>query len=1076
MRNRLIITLLLIAGTITGIRAQQLTVTGKVIDNEGLEVIGGNVTIKGVSGVGTITDINGQYINGQYTITVNDASKDVLVFSFIGLKTQEVPVKGRKQIDVTLRTDDQLLEEVVVVGYATMKRKDLTGSVASVKSEDLTKVPTSDATQALAGRMAGVQVIQSDGQPGSDVSVRVRGGISITQDNEPLYVIDGFPTEDGMSNLDPGDIESIDVLKDASATAIYGARGANGVVLVTTKSGSSQKEGKGTLSFDFYLGFRKLANRLHVLDVEEYVLADYERTLGNASSSPEESIRAWQNRYGSFLEIHDNYADRAGIDWLDETMGRTTLTQNYRVAFSGGSDAVKYSLSYNYNKDEGAMVYSGSDRHNISMSVNGKLNDKLSVTGRFTFDQRNIYGAGVAGNGTNEGGSNTDARFNKMAQILQYRPIQGLRYSDEDLLIQDALSEDTDDSVTQNPLINASEERDDREMRTFQVNGGLTYKLMKGLTFRNTTGMRYRTQRRELFYGERSIMGRRNGIYGSIRNTEDGSFQTSNVLTYEKRFKDIHKVTAQLGQEFVHRWERYVLTGVSNLPSDDFQLDDMGLGTPSTAQSSVNDDDNLLSFFARVNYDFSDKYLLSATFRADGSSKFGKDNKWGYFPAVSAAWRLSEETFVKNLNLFSDLKLRVGYGLAGNNRIGSYNSLALLTSLNTAMGGQLVPGYASSTIPNPDLKWEANKTFNFGLDFGFLEQRITISPEFYINRSSNLLLNAQVPLSSGYGSMIINAGETKNMGVDLTINTNNITTKDFNWTTQLTLSHNKNTVEALTGESVQYYEAQFGHNQSTHRLAVGEPIGQFYGYVTEGLYQVADFDYNETTQTYTLKENVPYKGSRADVQPGDWKFKDMDKNGVINDNDRTVIGNASPIIYGGLNNNFTYKNFDLSIFLTYSYGNEVLNATKLVTTKVGAQNNNALDVMNSGNRWVTVNANGERVTDRDELTALNAGKTVASWHDNEQGDEYVHSWAVEDASYLRLSNLTFGYTFPKQVVRKIGLSKLRLYFTGNNLLTWTPYTGFDPEVSNMRSPLTPGVDFGAYPRSRSFIFGANISF
>ena len=558
MRNRLITTWLLIAGIAVGIRAQQLTVTGKVIDNEGLEVIGGNVTIKGVSGVGTITDVN-----GQYKITVNDSSKDVLVFSFIGLKTQEVPVKGRKQIDVTLRTDEQMLEEVVVVGYATVKRKDLTGSVASVKSEELTKVPTSDATQALAGRMAGVQVIQSDGQPGSEVSVRVRGGISITQDNEPLYVIDGFPTEDGMSNLDPADIESIDVLKDASATAIYGARGANGVVLVTTKSGSSQKEGKGTLSFDFYLGFRKLANKLEVLDVEEFVLADYERTLGNASSAPEESIRSWQNRFGSFLEIHDNYKDRAGIDWLDETMGRTTLTQNYRVAFSGGSDAIKYSLSYNYNKDEGAMVYSGSDRHNISMSINGKLNNKLSVTGRFSFDQRSIYGAGVAGNGTNEGGSNTDARFNKMAQILQYRPIQGLRYSDENLLTQDAQAEDTDDSVTQNPLINAAEEKDDREVRTIQANGGLTYKIAKGWTFRNTTGMRYRAQRRELFYGERSIMGRRNGVYGSIRNTEDGSFQTSNVLTYEKRFKKPHKVTAQLGQEFVHRWERYVLTGVN---------------------------------------------------------------------------------------------------------------------------------------------------------------------------------------------------------------------------------------------------------------------------------------------------------------------------------------------------------------------------------------------------------------------------------------------------------------------------------------------------------------------------------
>ena len=1071
MRNRLIITLLLITGIVTGVCAQQLTVTGKVIDNEGLEVIGGNVTIKGVSGVGTITDIN-----GQYTITVNDASKDVLVFSFIGLKTQEVPVKGRKQIDVTLRTDDQLLEEVVVVGYATMKRKDLTGSVASVKSEDLTKVPTSDATQALAGRMAGVQVIQSDGQPGSDVSVRVRGGISITQDNEPLYVIDGFPTEDGMSNLDPADIESIDVLKDASATAIYGARGANGVVLVTTKSGSSQKEGKGTLSFDFYLGFRKLANRLEVLDVEEFVLADYERTLGNPNGEVEGAMLGWQQRYGSFLEIHDNYANRAGIDWLDETMGRTTLTQNYRVAFSGGSDAVKFNISYNYNKDEGAMVYSGSDRHNLTLSANGKLNDKLSVNGRFTFDQRSIYGAGVAGNGTNEGGSNVDARFNKMTQILLYRPIQGLRYNDADLLTQDALTDETDDAVTQNPLINAAEEKDDREVRTLQANGGLTYKIAKGWTFRNTTGMRYRTQRRELFYGERSIMGRRNGIYGTIRNTEDGSFQTSNVLTYEKRFRKTHKLTAQLGQEYVHRWQRYVETGVINMSSDDFGLDDMGLGTPSVAKTSVNDDDNLLSFFTRVNYDFNDKYLLSATMRADGSSKFGKDNKWGYFPAVSAAWRLGEETFIKNLNLFSDLKLRVGYGLAGNNRIGSYNSLALLTSLNTAMGGQLVSGYAPSNIPNPDLKWEANKTFNFGLDFGFLEQRITISPEFYINRSSNLLLNAQVPLSSGYGTMMINAGETKNMGVDLTINTNNITTKDFNWTTQITLSHNKNTVEALTGEPVQYYEAQFGYNQSTHRLAVGEPIGQFYGYVTEGLYQVDDFNYDAATRTYTLKDNVPYMGSRADVQPGDWKFKDIDKNGIIDDNDRTVIGNASPIIYGGINNNFTYKNFDLSIFLTYSYGNEVLNATKLVSTKIGSQNGNSLDFMNSSNRWMTVNDKGEVVTDPAELAALNEGKTIASWRDNEQGDKYIHSWAVEDASYLRLSNMTLGYTFPRQVIRKMGLSKLRLYFTGNNLLTWTPYSGFDPEVSNMRSPLTPGVDFGAYPRSRSFIFGANIAF
>ena len=1068
MRN-LILALLLVVG-ITGLRAQSLTVTGRVMDNENLEVIGGNVSLKGAAGVGTITDMN-----GNYTITVNDAKKDVLVFSYIGMKTIEVPVRGRSKIDVTLEADNQLLEEVVVVGYATVKRKDLTGSVASIKSEDLIKVPTSDATQALAGRMAGVQIVQTDGQPGAEASIRVRGGISITQSNEPLYVIDGFPTEDGMSSLDPADIESIDVLKDASATAIYGARGANGVVLITTKSGKSM-EGKGQVTFDAYVGFRKLANKLDVLSTEEFVLADYERTVG-LTSTPEETMTAWQNRYGSFLELHENYGNRPGIDWLDETMGRTTLTQNYRVGVNGGSEAVKYNLAYSYNKDEGAMVYSGSERHNITLGVNGKVNDKLSVTARINFDYRSIYGAGVAGNGTNEGGSNTDARFNKMAQILQYRPTIGIKGSDDELLMgEDPLLTDEAGNVMQNPLINAAEEKDDREIRTLQANGGLTYKIMKGLTFRNNTGMRYRAQRRELFYGDQSIMGRRNGTYGSIRNTEDGSFQTSNVLTYETRFQKAHKLTAQLGQEYVHRWERYVHTEVSNLPTDDFQLDDMGIGTPSASDSYLNDDDNLLSFFARVNYDYKDKYLLSATLRADGSSKFSADNKWGIFPAVSAAWRLGEEEFIKKLNIFSDLKFRIGYGLAGNNRIGSYNSLALFSSVLTAMGDALVPGYASSVIPNKDLKWEANKTFNMGFDFGFLEQRITVSPEFYINRSSDLLLSTRLPMSSGYETMMVNAGETKNVGIDLTVNTQNIITKDFSWNTTLTFSHNKNTVEALTGEEVQLFEGKFGYNQNTHRLAVGEPIGQFYGFITDGLYQVDDFDYDPATKTYTLKDGVACYGNRNTVQPGDWKFRNMDGNDVIDENDKTVIGNASPKFYGGLNNNFAYKGFDLSIFFTFSYGNEVLNATKLVTSKVGRENYNALDVMNSHNRWMTINDRGERATDPAELAAMNQGKSVASWHDNQEGNKYIHSWAVEDASFLRLSNVTLGYTFPKQLIRKIKLSNLRVYATGNNLFTWTPYTGFDPEVSNMRSPLTPGVDFGSYPRSRSFIFGVNIAF
>lgn len=1057
----------LLAGWLS-LHAQSQKVTGKVIDGDGLEVIGANVVIKGSTGQGTITNID-----GIYTITVDDAAKSVLVFSYIGMDNLEIPVKGRSLIDVTMKANAVMLEEVVAIGYATVKRKDLTGSVASVKSEDLLKIPTSDVTQALAGRMAGVQIMQSEGTPGAAVSIRVRGGISITQSNEPLYVIDGFPTEDGLSTLDPAEIETIDVLKDASATAIYGARGANGVVVITTKNGSKNK-GKATVTFDSYIGVRKLAKKLDLLNPYEFVLADYERTLGNATT--EEQMTKWQNRYGKFSDIQTNYGSRKGVDWQEETLGRTTFAQNYRVGVSGGGDKTQYSMSYSFFKDEGAMVYSGNNKHNISLSVNSKVNNRLSVSGRINFDQMKIYGVGTSGDGTNSGTSNTDSRFYKMTHILQYPNTIGMIGNDIDLLTGDYQFLDEAGNIMQNPLISAREELNDKEYRTFQANGSLTFKIIKGLTFRNTTGTRYQTYRNSVFYGDESVIAKRTNINGYIRNTENGSFQTSNVLTYSKDFNK-HSLTAMLGQEYVSRWSRYVKTTATNFPNDEIGLGDMSLGTPGTAETNENYDDNLMSFFARVNYDFADKYLFTASVRADGSSKFGKNNKWGYFPAVSAAWRMGEEEFIKDLNIFSDLKFRVGYGLAGNNRIGSYNSLAILNSILTASGNGIVAGYAPENIPNPDLKWEANKTFNLGMDFGFLNQRITISPEFYINKSSNLLLNAQLPLSSGYKTMVINAGETKNVGIDLTINTVNISNKYFTWNTALTFSHNKNTVEKLTGEAEQLYEAKFGFNQNTHRIAIGEALGQYYGYVTEGLYQVADFDYDASTQVYTLKEGIPYHGDRSTVKPGMWKFKNIDdSDDVITENDKTIIGNANPKFYGGLNNTFTYKGFDLSVFLTFSYGNEVLNATKLINSRVGSLGYNTLDVANSTNRWMTINESGNTVTDPAELAALNAGKTMPAYYDAEVGDTYIHSWGVEDASFLKLSNITIGYTFPKSMIKKAGLSNLRLYATGNNLATWSKYSGFDPEVSTMNSGLTPGVDSGAYPRSRSFIFGINVAF
>lgn len=1042
--------------------AQSVTVTGKVIDPDGYEVIGGSVTLKGAAGVGTVTDVN-----GNYSLQVKDASKDVLVFSYVGMKTQEVPVKGQTVIDVTLEADAVLLDEVVAVGYATVKRRDLTGSVASVGTQEISKIPVSDVSQALAGRMAGVQVMQSEGAPGASVSIRVRGGISITQSNEPLYIIDGFPSEDGMSSLDPAEIETIDVLKDASATAIYGARGANGVVVITTKNGS-KGSGKATVTFDAYAGVKTLAKKLDVLNPYEFVKLDYERTLWRIRTGDDaEGIPRWESRYGTYADINQNYIGRKGLDWQEETLGRTALTQNYRVAVSGNTDKLSYSLAYSYYDEEGAMMYSGMKKHNISFNLNHEVNKWLTVNSRISYDQRKVEGMG-----TSDGGD----RFNKMQHILQYRPTIGIQGNDRDLLQgEDPLFADDSGNVMQNPLISAAEETNDREWHTFQANAGATIKLLKGLTFRSTVGMSYQNRRNDVFYGAESMTAKRSSINGTITNLESGSLQNSNVLTYNWA-NDKHDVTAMLGHEYVKSWDRSFSAGANQFPNDDIGLGDLSLGTPTTPTSSVNYDDKLLSFFARVNYSLMDKYLLTASVRADGSSKFGANNKWGYFPAVSAAWRLGEEDFIKNLNIFSDLKLRIGYGLAGNNRIDSYQSLAILGSVTAAQAQGAMAGYASTQVPNEDLKWEANKTFNVGIDFGFLDQRITFSPEFYINRSSNLLLDARIPYSSGYQSMVLNAGETKNMGIDLTINTVNITNKNFTWSTTVTFSHNKNTVEALTGESVQLYLADFGYSGAgaSHQIGVGQPLGQFYGYVTDGLYTAEDFSsYDAATDTYTLKEGVV---KRTGAQPGYWKFKDLDGNNEITEDDKTVIGNASPTFYGGINNNFTWKNFDLSIFLTYSYGADVLNATKLTNTKTALTNKNVLAVANAANRWTNMNAAGEWVTDLNELAAMNQGKTIAAFGDNGSNNTYIHSWGVEDASYLKLSNITIGYTFPKQLINKIGLTKLRVYATGNNLLTWTPYTGYDPEVSTMSSQLTPGVDFGAYPKSRSFVFGVNVAF
>ena len=1057
---------LIIAITLfSSVNAQQkVEITGKVIDETNQGIPGVNVIVKGFK-QGTVTNFD-----GNYSIKVDDPASSTLVFTFIGMKTKEEKIGKQKIINVLLENSSNELNEVVAVGYSNMKRKDLTGSVVSVNTEEMAKVPTSNVAQALAGRVSGVMVSQAEGSPDATIAIRVRGGISITGNNDPLYIIDGFPTENGLSGIDPGSIESIDILKDASSTAIYGARGANGVVVVTTKSGTPTKT---TVSYEGYLGAKQLSKKLDVLSPYNFVMLDYERRDFNSVSDLPNFIRT----YGPFADINTNYANRIGINWQNQAFVETAYTQNHRISIDGGAGKLKYSLSYSINKDQGQMVASGLSKNNARLKLDHQINNKFSATATVSYTTNKVYGQGSSGG---------NVYFNPLSQIIQYRPTIGIVGVDEDLLTLniDPLLDAISGNVMQNPVISSTSEDKNTEQRIFQLNGGFSYKIFKNLTFKNSVGLTYNAQRNSDFFGAQNMTALRSSIQGWIKNSDSQTSQTANTLSYEGSYRK-NKYSLMVGQEYITTWTRFVQASTYNFPNDIVGLNDMSLGaTPGIPQSFFNDDNSMLSFFGRAYYNYAEKYMLTATFRADGSSKFAK--KWGYFPSASAAWRASEEKFIKELDIFSDLKVRFGFGYAGNNRIDNYGSLALMNSISAPSGNSTVSGYVPYQIPNKSLQWEANQTMNMGLDIGFFNQRLIISPELYINHSSQLLLKSTLPVSSGYTSMIQNIGRTENKGFDLTITSINFKNKNFQWTTNLNISHNENKIIALSGEQSFLQESGFGFGQTDYIIKVGEPIGEMYGYKITGLYQVSDFDYNETTKLYTLKPNTPYD-SRKMPQPGFWKYQDVagaldvDGNqipdGKITDADRTVIGHATPKFYGGMNNTFTFKNFDLSVFVNFSMGNNVLNATKMYNSLTGIANRNALDIVNSSNRWVTIDANGTRITDPVQLNELNVGKTIASYLNMGGNDNYITSYGIEDGSFLRINNVTFGYSLPKNILSKIGFSKCRLYATANNLYTFTNYTGFDPETSTRNpSGLTPGVDWGAYPRSTTLTLGINISF
>ena len=1028
-----------------------ITVKGVVTDAQSMPMPGATVSEKGTKNA-TITSMDGDY---QIKVKPNAT----LVFSFLGSKVKEEQVKNRTLINAKLLDDTNNLDEVVVVGYGTKTRKNLTGAISSVKGEELAKIPVQNVAQALQGRIAGMQVTMPDGTPGAQPSLRIRGGTSITQSNEPLYVVDGVAQTGGLAFLDTMDIETMDVLKDASSTSIYGAQGANGVILVTTKSA---KGGKLKLSYDTYGGIKMIAKELPVMNPYQYTQLMYEGVLDDAAR-----LQKFENNYGTFSELEGLYKNRAGVNWQDEVFGNTVVNQYHKLSISGGENDTKYNAFYSVSDDEGIMLGTGSVKNIAKLAVTNSISKKFTVNAIVNYSNQKITGLS-----TQEGGN---ARLNMLQNLLQYRPTIGKNGSDEDLkyLIIDPL--DNQSSPTfQSPLITIESQKREAVMRAINMSLQLQYNITPSLVYRGLVSYTDNSEKTKYFNDSNGIQAiRSGGANGGVTHNISTRLNYNNVLTYSNTFNTNHKLDVTAGQEYIYNYAEGVTATASAFPGVNLDWDKLQLGTIAGIPTTFAEDDKLLSFFAKTNYAFKNKYLFSASIRADGSSKFAPGNQWGYFPSASAAWRIIEEGFMQKLPVFSDLKLRVSYGEAGNNRIANYAALGIFNSGSYPLNNQVNITAFQNNLPNPFLKWEATKSTNLGLDLGFFKQRIALTTELYENRSKDLLYNTRIPASSGFKKQFQNIGATSNKGIEFTLNTVNIKNDNFTWNTTLNLAFNKTKVLALSeGETSLITNSYTDKND--YILQVGKPVGVMYGYVSDGLYQVSDFDYNPTLKTYTVKPGVVT--DNVVVQPGFIKFKDINgpngtPDGIINDMDRTAIGDGNPKYTGGFNNTFSYKGLDLSVFLDFTVGNDIYNANVLNNSRLNFENLNSLAIY--ADRWTTINAAGQRITSPEELAAANVGKTNPAYNGNATGRLY--SDIIEDGSFLRINNVSLGYTLPKEWLKKSKISNLRIYFTAYNLYVFTKYSGYDPEVSVINSAITRGVDFSAYPRSKSFVTGLNIS-
>lgn len=1019
---------------------QEITVTGVITSgDDNMPLSGANVLVKGKQ-IGATANFEGEYMVKVPT------AQDILVFSYQGYKSKEIVVGTQTKINVVLQEDAAQLDEVVLIGYGSSKRKDLTGSIASIKSEDLKSVKATTADEFVQGRVSGLLLTQTSGQPGGATSVRIRGSSSINASNEPLYVIDGFPVENSSTNASAGvaegpslnalstlsssDIESIDVLKDASATAIYGSRGANGVIIITTKRGSS---GQAQINYDTYVGFSNVTKKLDLLNASQFAFY-YNEANYNGTGDPRfySNPTAWGE----------------GTDWQNEIF-RSAVTRSHDLSIKGGNNDIKYAISGSYLNQEGIIVGSDFERYNLRLNLDIRATKKLSIENTTSLS-RSDYNSSRTDTPGGLGVSSAVTGAYTMSPLLPVFAADG-RYTKGDFIVQDDGSFVNEVSNINEYVANfaspvAYQNLSDSKGRSTRILENLAFKwnAAENLTFKTLLGADVTLNEETLFRSQELDFGNSAAAFGSQAKRTSTNLLAEITANYVNTFADKHQVNVLGGIS----WQDFTIEGIGanalGLPTENFGSNSFA-GATTPGVSSVLLENYLHSYFGRVNYIYDGKYIFTASFRADGSSKFGAGQKFGYFPSGAFAWNISEEDFMANSNMY--LKLRLGYGITGNQEIGSYRSSSSYIPTYHVFDRTEVVGQLPRTPSNADLRWEETEQFNIGLDLSFLNDRIGITADAYRKNTSDLLLELPVPYQTGYTSSLINVGSVRNEGLELAINTSNIK-GDFNWDTNITAGYNKNKITDLAGLTDIPTGSSIQGLSNWQLLVEGGEIGAFYGYVSDGIIQLDDTPAN-TPQFLT------------DVfTPGERKYKDLNNDGIINaDNDRTFIGNPIPEWTFGFNNTFSWKGFDLNVFMNGVYGNEIVNFNRVNLENLNGRSNVLQEAF--ANRW----------------TPQNPSNTYTRASNAARNAPFASNY-VEDGSYLRLKSVTLGYSIHNDFLSSMNINKVRLYVTGKNLYTFTNYSGVDPEVSwgGQNNALSAGADYGGYPTSRTFLMGLNVNF